>query len=303
MVEVCLLGSGGMMPLPNRWLAAMVYRSHGKMILIDCGEGTQIPLRQLGWGFKAIEAICFTHWHADHIAGLPGLLLTMGNSNRTEPITLFGPQGLSEVVRGLMVIVSDLPFEVHLVELPTDRFSMIQFEDIEISTFPLDHWLPCLGYSLNLRRGGRFDSSKARDLGVPENLWHKLQSGETVSIGDQVFTPSQFLGEERKGIKVCYCVDTRPVEGLSDFVHGADLLVCEGMYGDDFLIGKAIERKHMLFSEAAELARRGDVRELWLTHFSPSLEAPEKELTAATRIFENTVLGRTQLCKSMRFEE
>lgn len=303
MVDVCLLGCGGMMPLPHRWLTSMVYRHNGKMVLIDCGEGTQIPLRQLKWGFKAIDAIGITHWHADHIAGLPGLLLTLGNSGRTEPVTLFGPQGLEAVVRGLMVIVSELPFDIHLIEIPADKRSSIQFGDIEIHSFPLDHWLPCIGYSLEIKRAGRFDFLKAKQMNIPESYWNKLQNGETVCVEDQQFIPSQFLGKERRGIKVCYCVDTRPVDGLSDFVRNADLLVCEGMYGNDSQIGKAIERKHMLFSEAAELAKNGEVRELWLTHFSPSLETPENELASATRIFDKTVIGRTLLCRSLRFED
>lgn len=303
MVDVCLLGSGGMMPLPHRWLTSMVYRHNGKMVLIDCGEGTQMPLRQLGWGFKAIEAICITHCHADHIAGLPGLLLTLGNSNRTEPVTLIGPKGIEAVLQGLMVIVSDLPFEIRLIELPVDRPAVVRLGELHIATFPLDHWLPCVGYSLELHRAGRFDASQAKALGIPERQWHTLQTGEPVTIDGHRFTPSQFLGAERKGIKVCYCVDSRPVEGMSNFVRDAELLICEGMYGDDSELVKAIERKHMLFSEAAELASAGQVKELWLTHFSPSMPDPEMYLSSATRVFRNTLIGRSLLCRSLRFEE
>ncbi len=291
MLDVCLLGSGGMMPLHHRWLTALLVRLNGKMLLIDCGEGTQIPLRQVGWGFKAIDVLCFTHYHADHVAGLPGLLLSLANSMRTEPLTMVGPPGLVRVLEGCMTIIPGLPFDVHILECSLQKEESFTINDMRIRTLHVDHSVPCLAYALEVKRAGLFDVAKAQESKVPQKLWKGLQKGEKVEYDGKVYTPDMVLGPPRKGLKLSYVTDTRPIPELVDFISQSDLFICEGMYGDDQYREKAMDKKHMLFSEAASLAREGCVRELWLTHFSPSLEHPEDFLASTREIFSNTHLG------------
>jgi ribonuclease Z len=303
MVDICLLGCGGMMPLPNRWLTSLLFRHNGKMILVDCGEGTQIPLKLAGWGFKAIDAICFTHYHADHIVGLPGLLLTMGNSGRTEPLTIFGPKNLFNIIKGILVIAPQLPFEIKLVELSNEDVTTNYIDDVIIKSIPVTHSIDCLAYSFEITRMGKFDSEKAKNNNVPMKFWSRLQKGEGIELEGELYTPEMVLGKSRKGLKVSYCTDARPDDAISEFANDSDLFICEGMYGDDEKLEKVIEKKHMLFSEAAMLARKGNVGELWLTHYSPALENPEEYLHYAKNIFENTVLGHDLLKQTLKFED
>lgn len=303
MLDVCLLGCGGMMPLPNRWLTAAVISCNGKMILIDCGEGTQVTLKMLGWGFKSIEAICFTHYHADHISGLPGMLLTLGNCGRTQPVTLIGPKGLKEIVEGLLVIAPNLPFELNYIELSGDSQEVFNTAGYKINTAPVDHSVPCIAYSLEVLRGRKFSVERALENSIPKELWKVLQRGQAVLLEGKSYTPDMVLGEERKGLKVCYCTDSRPVEVLGNFINGADLFICEGMYGGEESIIKAQENKHMLFSEAATIAQKGKVKELWLTHYSPALTDPREYLINTKNIFDNTVLGEDRMIKTFKFED
>ncbi|MCX7773076.1 MAG: ribonuclease Z [Clostridia bacterium] len=291
MLEVCLLGCSGMMPLPNRWLTSLLVRYNGRMILIDCGEGTQIPVKLAGWGFKAIDALCLTHYHADHVSGLPGFLLTLGNYGRVDPLVIMGPPGLEEVVSALTIICPELPYEIRLVELPAEAAHTYRLGDILIHSLPVDHWIPCLAYSLEIRRPGKFDAAKAAKAGVPIPLWKRLQKGETVGEKGRVYTPDMVLGRERKGMKISYCTDTRPTQYLLEMIEESDILILEGMYGDNESLEKAMDKKHMLFAEAAWLARKSRSKELWLTHFSPALDKPEEFLDNAREIFKNTFLG------------
>lgn len=291
------------MPLPERRLTALLYRYNGKIILIDCGEGTQIPIKLTGWGYKAIEAICFTHYHADHIAGLPGLLLTIANSDRKEPLILFGPPGLIKVIKGLTVITPVLPYDLVLVELQDEGLSENSVGDIIIKSISVAHTLPCLAYSIEIKRSGKFDVQRAADIGVPKALWSRLQKGEVVEYEDRRYTPDMVLGKQRKGIKVTYCTDSRPTEILVDFSMNSDLFICEGIYGEDEKRLNAIEKKHMIFSEAADIAKKSRSKELWLTHYSPSLKDPKLHIESATNIFPNTVPGHDLLIKSLYYEE
>ena len=303
MLDLCLLGTGGMMPLPNRWLASLLLRYNGRMILIDCGEGTQISLRMAGWGFKNIDAILFTHYHADHIAGLPGLLLTLGNSGREKPLTLVGPPGIKKVIDSLTVIAPQLPYELRIIEISDHESSEICISDIYIKSMPVDHTLECISYCIKIKRQGEFDVDRAQELNIPVKYWNDLQKGETLKLEDRVLTPEMVLGEPRKGIKVCYCTDSRPVESLEEFIKGSDLFICEGMYGDEENTDKAVEKKHMMFSEAGLLAKQGNVKELWLTHYSPALREPEKYIDSAREIFTNTILGRDLLTTTIKYED
>lgn len=290
------------MPLPRRWLTALMTRYNGSNLLIDCGEGTQVAIKEKGWSFKPIDVVCFTHFHADHISGLPGLLLTMGNADRREPLTLIGPKGLERVVTALRIIAPELPFPIKCVEIsqPEEHFSVAGYE---ITAFRVKHNVTCYGYTLEIPRAGKFDADRARALDIPLPYWNRLQKGETIEDGQRIFTPDMVLGEKRKGLKVTYCTDTRPVPVIAQQAAGADLFVCEGMYGEPDKDVKAREYKHMTFKEAARLAREADPKEMWLTHFSPSLVRPEEYLSTVTAIFPRARTGKSGQSVELAFED
>ena len=290
MLDVCLLGTSGMLPLPNRWLTALMTRYNGSSLLIDCGEGTQIAIKEKGWSFNPIDVICFTHYHADHISGLPGLLLTIGNSDRTEPVTLIGPKGLERVVSALRTIAPELPFELKFIELTNPR-EHISIKGYEIDAFKVYHTVTCYGYSISIPRIGKFDVQRARQLDIPQQMWNKLQHGQCVTLGDKTYMPEMVMGDARRGIKVTYTTDSRPVDSIVENATGSDLLICEGMYGDNDKECKAKENRHMTFEEAARIARDSSVSQLWLTHYSPSLVRPADFLDRAKKIFPQTQLG------------
>lgn len=284
MLDICLLGTGGMMPLPYRWLTSMMARCDGSSLLIDCGEGTQIALRKKGWSPKPIDVICFTHYHADHISGLPGLLLTMGNAERTEPLLLVGPRGLERIVGALRSIAPELPFPIRFLEL-TEAREQHRIGPYIVDAYRVNHNVTCYGYTISIPRTGKFDAERAKAQGIPLKFWNPLQKGQTVADGDRIYTPDMVLGSARCGLKVSYCTDTRPVPVIAEYARKADLMICEGMYGEPDKLGKAREHKHMTMYEAAELARKAEPRELWLTHYSPSLNHPEEYLEEVRKIF------------------
>lgn len=302
MLDVCLLGTGGMMPLPYRWLTSMMARYNGKSILIDCGEGTQIAMKEKGWSPKPIDIICFTHYHADHISGLPGMLLTMGNAERTEPLLLIGPKGLNRVVSALRVIAPELPFEIQCREL-TENEETLQFDGFHIDAFRVNHNVICYGYSLVIERKGKFQLEKAKELGIPVTCWNRLQHGETVETPEGTYTPQMVMGNARKGIKVTYCTDTRPTPAITAHSREADLLILEGMYGEPEKKAKAKEYKHMTFYEAADIAAKAQPKAMWLTHYSPSLTRPEEYMKEVKRIFSGAVAAKDGQSIELDFEE
>ena len=302
MLDVCLLGTGGMMPLPYRWLTSLMVRCSGSNLLIDCGEGTQVALKEKGWSPKPLDVICFTHYHADHISGLPGLLLTMGNAERTEPVTMIGPRALERVVSALLTVAPELPFELRYVELsePREQFRMGPYV---IDAYRVNHNVVCYGYSVSIPRKGRFDAERARQQDIPQCFWSRLQKGETIADGDRILTPDMVLGAERRGIKVTYCTDTRPVPVIAEYAKDADLFICEGMYGEEGKEAKAREYKHMTFAEAACLAKDAQPREMWLTHYSPSLTRPEEYMDKVRSVFPRAKAARDGWTAELGFED
>lgn len=302
MLDICLLGTGGMMPLPYRWLTSMMARCDGSSLMIDCGEGTQIALKEKGWSPKPIDVICFTHYHADHISGLPGLLLTMGNAERTEPLTLVGPRGLERVVSALRMIAPELPFGLRFVELAEAR-EHLKLGPYEIDAYKVNHNVACYGYALSIPRKGKFDVEKAKTQNIPIKMWNRLQKGETVKADGNVYTPDMVMGPARRGLKVVYCTDTRPVPVIAEYAKNADLFICEGMYGEDGKEAKAREYKHMTFYEAARLAKEAGPKAMWLTHYSPSLTRPEEFMDKVRAIFPAAVAARDGRTAELEFDE
>lgn len=303
MLDVCLLGSGGMMPLPYRWLTSLMTRFNGSSLLIDCGEGTQIAVKEKGWSFKPIDTICFTHYHGDHISGLPGLLLTMGNAERKEPLTLIGPKGLERVVNALRVIAPELPFPIIFKEIQGSE-QVFEEKGYRIRAFRVNHNVLCYGYTIEIDRAGRFDVERAKSAAIPMKFWNRLQKGESIESEDGiVWHPEDVLGPARKGIKVTYCTDTRPTQEIANQAAGADLFICEGMYGDPEKAKKAVENKHMTFTEAATLAKKAQPKEMWLTHYSPSLVRPDEYMEEVRRIFPQTNPGKDGKTIVLDFKE
>lgn len=302
MLDVCLLGTGGMMPLPYRWLTSLMLRYNGSSLLIDCGEGTQIAIREKGWSFKPLDIICITHFHGDHISGLPGILLAMGNSDRTEPLYMIGPKGLEKVVNALRIIAPELPFEIRFIEV-TQPYEEIRMNGYVIRAFKVNHKITCYGYTIEIERAGMFDVAKAEAAGIPKMFWNKLQKGETVSYEGRELTPDMVLGAPRKGIKLTYTTDTRPTESIVNNAKGSDLFICEGMYGEKSDVNNAVKYKHMTFEEAAKLAKAAQVNELWLTHYSPAMGKPEIFMDSVRKIFPNTQPGKDKMSVELSFED
>ena len=305
MIDLVLLGCGGNVPIPNRNLSSLFINYKGKKILIDCGEGTQVSMRMKNCGFKDVDLILITHLHGDHIIGLIGLLSTMGNSGKVDDLTIVGPRGIIEAIKAIKVLVEYLPYNLNIIENPLETFSLENhpvFKDLQISTLELDHSTEFLGYSLYFKRTPKFNIEKAKANNVPQNLWSKLQKIDSIFYDKKKYTSDMVLGDDRKGVKLSFITDTRFLLTIPDFIRHSDLFVCEGMYGDDMDISKAVKNKHMTFNEAASLASLGEVKQLLLTHFSPSLENPHDYLKNATRIFPNTIIGEDRLSLSLNYE-
>ena len=302
MLDVCLVGTGGMMPLPRRWLTALMTRYNGSSLLIDCGEGTQVAIKEKGWSFKPIDVICFTHYHGDHISGLPGLLLTMGNAERTEPLTLVGPKGLERVVNALRVIAPELPFEIKFIEI-TQPEQVIELNGYRITAFKVNHNVLCYGYTLEILRQGKFSAERAKEQDIPLKYWNPLQKGQTIEADGITYTPEMVLGPARKGIRLTYTTDTRPTESILRNAKESDLFICEGMYGEDDKADKARGYKHMTFREAAVLARDARVKEMWLTHYSPSLLHPEEYMKSVKKVFDKAYPGKDGKSITLEFAD
>ena len=288
MIDLCTLGTGGAIPLPERALSSLYVRVNGRGMLIDCGEGTQTQLRRLGWGFRCVEAVLITHYHADHCSGLPGFLLSMAKTGRTEVLELWGPPGLQHLMDAVRVFCPQLPFPLALHELPLEP-TPFRVLGMEAVSFPLSHSVPCLGFRFSLARTAPFMPELARSLEVPLPMWKLLKCGHPVTLeSGRTVMPEQVTGKPRTGLSFLYATDTRPVDEIVRQGRGTDLMILEGMYGEEEKRPQALRNRHMLFREAARLASEAGTKKLLLTHFSNCIEDPALFLEEARSVFPAT---------------
>lgn len=288
MVDAILLGSSGMLPLSNRPLTSLYVACDQDKILVDCGEGTQIAAQRLGINLFNVSTILLTHLHADHILGLPGLLLTLMNDDRVKPLTIMGPVGTKKCLQALFSSITSLKFPVFIIELTAEE-DFLELTSLRVEYFKVKHDCTCYGYSFVLTRPGYFNLEKAVTSGLPESVWGILQNGIELEWDGAVYTRQDLMGEDRKGVRITYVTDTLPVDVIQKHSRQADLLILEGMYSDK--CSKRSNKKHLTMQDAAEIARDSEARLLCLTHFSPSCRNPYSTLPSLRKIFKNTVCG------------
>lgn len=297
-LEAFSLGTSGMMPLPNRFLTSLLIRREGEIFLFDCGEGTQVSLKMLNLKWKKISAIFISHMHADHVTGLPGLLMLSSQVDREDPLYIFGPSKLGEYIEASRKIL-DMYINFEIKFIAVEEGEIYKGDGFSINAYKLDHTKPCFGYSLvEDKRKGEFYPEKAIELGIPKGpMFGLLQKGENVKLEDgRVITPTMVMGEERKGRKISYITDTLYFPSIKDFVYGSDILFCESMF-EDALKESAWEKKHMTSKEAATIARDGECKMLCLQHYSPRYQDRELKILQkeAKEIFSNTILTRDRM--------
>lgn len=306
-MEAFILGCGGMMPLPYRHLTSVLLRRDGDLFLFDGGEGTQVSLRRLNLKWKKINAIFVSHTHADHVTGLPGILMLSAQVERTEPLYIYGPPKIAEYIetsRKVLDMYINYPIVVKEITAPC---IVHHGEDYYIRCFPLDHTKTCVGYTLEeLDRPGEFNPEKALQLGVPVGpLWGQLQKGNNVQNSEgKTVRPEDVMGAKRSGRKFSFVTDTLYKNTIAKEVQGSDLLICEGMFEDE-LIDQAREKKHMTASQAATIARDANVKRMCMIHYSPRYTDKDlpKLLEQAKKIFPAAELSKDRMHIEIPYED
>ena len=307
MIDITLLGCAALLPIPERALTAAALTCAGRTLLFDCGEGTQTAARKAGVSLMKADVIALTHYHGDHIFGLPGLMQTLNSLGRTEPLAITGPLGLNEAMEPVLRLAGRVGYPVRLVTLPAEGAPLRQFnprwpDEVRLSAFPTEHRTPSQGYAFTLGRSGKFLPERARALGVPAERWGVLQRGQPVQVGEATIHPEQVLGPRRRGIKFVFSGDTAPCESLIKAARGADLFICEATYGENDQAALALDHGHMTFAQAGQIAARAGVSRLWLTHYSQMIEDPEACLPNARAYFEPAQCGCDGVRATLAFE-
>lgn len=306
-MEAFVLGCGGMMPLPYRHLTSVLLRRDGDLFLFDGGEGTQVSLRRLNLKWKKINAIFISHTHADHVTGLPGILMLSSQVDRKEPLYIFGPPKIAEYIetsRKVLDMYINYPIIVKEIEAPCIVY---KGDDFVVRAFPLEHTKTCVGYTLEEKnRPGIFDPEEAKKLKVPQGpLWGKLQKGESVLNTDGIEVKSeQVVGKERHGRKFSFVTDTLYLPSIAKEVYKSDLLICEGMFSED-CADQAKEKKHMTARQSATIARDAQAKRMAMIHYSPRYNDSNLEvlLKEAKEIYPNAELTKDRMHFDIPYED
>ena len=308
MLTITLLGTAATMPLPDRALTAAVAECGGHSLLFDCGEGTQTAARRAGVNLMKMDAVCLTHYHGDHIFGLPGLLQTLGAQGRTRPLLLVGPKGLAGIWSAVRALTGPLPYAVRLQEadgpLALDALWEGWPAGAVLRPFATRHRVPSRGYRLDLPRAGRFDPAKARALNVPVPAWKLLQRGQSIPLeSGAVVAPADVLGPARRGLRFVFSGDTAPCPALEQAAQNADLFLCDATYPDNEQEAQAKQWGHSTFAQGAAIAKKADVRRFWLMHYSPMILEPEAALPNAQAVFPAAECGFDGKSITLQYEE
>lgn len=293
-VKLVFLGTGSGKPIPQRNVSSVGLFREGELFLFDCGEGTQTQIARSSLRPGALRGIFLTHFHGDHVNGLPGLLGTMTLNEYDESLPLSAPTGLRKWLRAMRDVGVLTPgFHLNITEIQGPR-EILRGDGWRVEAVPLEHRVPCFGYAfIEDERPGRFDVGAARALGVPPGpMFGRLQRGESVTLEDgTVVDPDQVLGPARPGLKISYCCDTIPCEGALELARDADVLIHESTYpaGEERM---AHRRGHSTSADAARCARDGGAKKLVLTHFSQKHMRLEDFLEGAREIHADTVAAR-----------
>ena len=299
-----------MMPLPNRFLTSVLLRREGDLFLFDCGEGTQISLKKLNLRWKKITTIFISHTHADHITGLPGILMLSSQVERTEPLTIIGPPKIREYIessRKVLDMFINYEIIIKEIENPAEPGIVFETDEFRIRSFPLNHSKVCVGYTLEEKdRPGIFYPEKARFLNIPVGpLWSKLQNGNTIEHDGQSIEPADVMGEPRKGRKFSFVTDTSYIPSISEEVKNSDLFICEGMF-EQALLASAREKKHLTSTQSAKIAKKaGGIKKMGLIHYSPRYTERDLRnlLKEARAVFPETFLCRDQMILEIPYTE
>ena len=296
MIDVTLIGTAALVPVPNRALTCAHISCSGHTILFDCGEGTQVAARKAGVSLIHVDLIALTHYHGDHIFGLPGLLQTMGSMGRTEPLTIVGPKGIHEELAPIMKLTGWVGYEIRLMQIPEGGIELNSVthgwpNGTRLIPVPTAHRVISQGYVFDLPRAGKFRPEQAKAFNIPPKQWGILQKGSSVFVDGAEIFPDMVMDPPRKGLKVVFSGDTTPCMTLQNAASGADLLISEATYGENDQADRAREYGHMNFAQAAKLASAAGVKRLWLTHFSQMMEDPQSLLPNAQAYFPDVECG------------
>jgi ribonuclease Z len=289
-MEIIFLGTSSAIPTNHRNHSAIALKAFGEIMLFDCGEGTQRQMTRARLSPMKIDKIFLTHFHGDHILGLPGLIQSMAFRGRTEPLEIYGPQGLYQLVdcmRGLGYFA--MSFEIKVYEI--SEGTVLENNDYIICCCKTEHSVLNFAYSIEEKRSPKFNKEKALSLGVkPGPAYGKLQSGVPVKIGEKLITPEQVLGEKRNGRKIVYSGDTLACDQMINFSLESDILIHESTFNNSHK-DKAYETGHSTSAMAAEIAEKSNVKKLILTHISTRYKDTKVMEREAIEIFEDSCIA------------
>ena len=309
MLTVTLLGTAATFPQPDRALSSAVFSVAGRNILLDCGEGTQLALHRHHVNPMRIDVVALTHYHGDHMLGLPGLLQTMDTMNRTQPLYITGPaEGHEPILTAILTLADELAYPVSFLPMPEEGLRLHDLNpkwpmEATLTAFPTVHRVPSQGYRLHLNRIRRLYTDKATAMGIPKALWGKLQSGQSINVNGREIHPSSVCGPERPGLTAVFTGDTAPCDDIITAAKAADLLIMDATYAEDKYADKAALYGHSTFAQAAETAKSAGAKRLWLTHFSAMITDPQEHLDIAQDIFPGVICGTDGQSIMLTFRE